>query len=724
MSTPETPKKAPQFSAFKLSPVPAKDDCCCDGACEMQNAPPLPESGNHYSWVVDGMDCTACARKVENAVKQIPGVSHVQVRFATEKLLVSAESDVSEQVVSAVSQAGYSLRSETTPAEKTAPLRENLPLIALVMMMALSWGLEQINHPFGNLAFIATTLVGLYPIARQALRLMKSGSWFAIETLMSVAAIGALFIGATAEAAMVLLLFLIGERLEGWAASRARKGVSALMALKPETATRVAGNERQTVAINALRPGDVIEVAAGGRLPADGTLLTATASFDESALTGESIPVERTAGEKVPAGATSVDRLVQLTVLSEPGDSAIDRILKLIEEAEERRAPVERFIDRFSRIYTPAIMLVALLVTIVPPLFFGAPWEGWIYKGLTLLLIGCPCALVISTPAAITSGLAAAARRGALIKGGAALEQLSQVQQVAFDKTGTLTVGKPQVTGVYPQDIGEDELLTLAAAVEQGSTHPLAQAIVREAQSRGLAIPTATAQRALVGSGIEADIDGKKVLIVAAGKSSNSEVEALEQTGQTVVTVMQDGVAKGMLALRDTLRDDAKEAVAALHQLGIQGVILTGDNPRAAAAIAGELGLDFKAGLLPADKVSAVTELNSHAPLAMIGDGINDAPAMKASTIGIAMGSGTDVALETADAALTHNRLTGLAQMISLARATRANIRQNISIALGLKGIFLVTTLLGITGLWLAVLADTGATVLVTANALRLLRRK
>lgn len=724
MSTPETPKKAPQFSAFKLSPVPAKDDCCCDGACETQNAQPLPESGNHYSWVVDGMDCAACARKVENAVKQIPGVSHVQVRFATEKLLVSAESDVSEQVVSAVSLAGYSLRSETAPAEKTAPLRENLPLIALVMMMALSWGLEQINHPFGNLAFIATTLVGLYPIARQALRLMKSGSWFAIETLMSVAAIGALFIGATAEAAMVLLLFLIGERLEGWAASRARKGVSALMALKPETATRVAGNERQTVAINALRPGDVIEVAAGGRLPADGTLLTATASFDESVLTGESIPVERAAGEKVPAGATSVDRLVQLTVLSEPGDSAIDRILKLIEEAEERRAPVERFIDRFSRIYTPAIMLVALLVTIVPPLFFGAPWEGWIYKGLTLLLIGCPCALVISTPAAITSGLAAAARRGALIKGGAALEQLSQVQQVAFDKTGTLTVGKPQVTGVYPQDIGEDELLTLAAAVEQGSTHPLAQAIVREAQSRGLAIPAATAQRALVGAGIEADIDGKKVLIVAAGKFSNPEVEALEQTGQTVVTVMQDGVAKGMLALRDTLRDDAKEAVAALHQLGVQGVILTGDNPRAAAAIAGELGLDFKAGLLPADKVSAVTELNSHAPLAMIGDGINDAPAMKASTIGIAMGSGTDVALETADAALTHNRLTGLAQMISLARATRANIRQNISIALGLKGIFLVTTLLGITGLWLAVLADTGATVLVTANALRLLRRK
>ena len=723
MSTPEIPKKVPKFSALKLSPVPPKEDCCCEGACETQTQT-LPESGNHYSWVVNGMDCAACARKVENVVKQVPGVSHVQVLFATEKLLVSAENDVSRQVEAAVSKAGYTLRSETAPAEKTSPLKENLPLITLIIMMALSWGLEQINHPFGNLAFIATTLVGLFPIARQALRLMRSGSWFAIETLMSVAAIGALFIGATAEAAMVLLLFLIGERLEGWAASRARKGVSALMALKPETATRVIDGQRETVAINTLRPGDVIEVPAGGRLPADGTLVTATASFDESALTGESIPVARAAGEKVPAGATSVDRLVQLTVLSEPGDSAIDRILRLIEEAEERRAPVERFIDRFSRIYTPAIMLVALLVTVVPPLFFGAPWEGWIYKGLTLLLIGCPCALVISTPAAITSGLAAAARRGALIKGGAALEQLSQVQHIAFDKTGTLTVGRPQVTGVYPQDISEDALLTLAAAVEQGSTHPLAQAIVREAKGRGLNIPQATAQRALVGSGIEAVVEGKKVLIAAADARSTPQVEALEQARQTVVTVMQDGVPMGMLALRDTLRDDAKEAVDALHRLGVQGVILTGDNPRAAAAIAGELGLEFKAGLLPADKVSAVTELNSNAPLAMVGDGINDAPAMKASTIGIAMGSGTDVALETADAALTHNRLTGLAQMIELARATRANIRQNIAIALGLKGIFLVTTLLGMTGLWLAVLADTGATVLVTANALRLLRQR
>lgn len=731
MLTPDTDgKKVPQFSSFKLAPAPRKvDDCCCEGACATEALVPDTIEGTRYTWKVAGMDCAACARKVENAVRQVGGVNQVQVLFATEKLVVDANADIRQHVERAVQKAGYTLRDEQATAEaRESRLQENLPLITLIIMMVISWGLEQFNHPFGQLAFIATTLVGLYPIARQALRLMKTGSWFAIETLMSVAAIGALFIGATAEAAMVLLLFLIGERLEGWAASRARKGVSALMALKPETATRLRDGVREEVAINTLQPGDIIEVAAGGRLPADGRLVSGFASFDESALTGESIPVERSTGEKVPAGATSVDRLVTLEVLSEPGASAIDRILKLIEEAEERRAPIERFIDRFSRIYTPVIMAVALLVTLVPPLLFAASWQEWIYKGLTLLLIGCPCALVISTPAAITSGLAAAARRGALIKGGAALEQLGRVTQVAFDKTGTLTVGKPRVTAIHPASgIGEAELLALAAAVEQGATHPLAQAIVREAQTRELTIPPALEQRALVGSGIEAQVNGERILICAAGKrpaeAFAGQISELESAGQTVVLVLRNDDVIGVLALQDTLRDDARTAIGELNQLGVKGVILTGDNPRAAAAIAGELGLTFKAGLLPEDKVRAVTALNQHAPLAMVGDGINDAPAMKAAAIGIAMGSGTDVALETADAALTHNRLRGLVQMIQLARATHANIRQNIAIALGLKGIFLITTLLGITGLWLAVLADTGATVLVTANALRLLRK-
>ncbi|CAM8037670.1 Zn(II)/Cd(II)/Pb(II) translocating P-type ATPase ZntA [Klebsiella michiganensis] len=734
MSAPESQdKKVPHFSSLKFTPAAKPAESCCTGhACSSETAAENDAlSHARFSWLVEGMDCAACARKVETAVRQVPGVSQVQVLFATEKLLVNAEGNVRPQIESAVRAAGYQLRDENAPRaeESTSWLRENLPLLTLVAMMALSWGLEQFSPPLGEIAFIATTLVGLWPVARQAIRLINSGSWFAIETLMSVAAIGALFIGATAEAAMVLLLFLIGERLEGWAASRARQGVSALMALKPDTAIRVRDGVRETVAQRDLRPGDVIEVAAGGRLPADGQLLSPFASFDESALTGESVPVERNAGERVAAGATSVDRLVQLTVISEPGDSAIDRILKLIEEAEERRAPIERFIDRFSRIYTPAIMVVALLVAIIPPLLFAGAWLPWIYKGLTLLLIGCPCALVISTPAAITSGLAVAARRGALIKGGAALEQLGRVRQVAFDKTGTLTIGQPRVTAVLTTaDIGENDLLALAAAVEQGSSHPLAQAVVREAEQRQLVIPPASGQRALAGSGIEAQVEGRQVLICAAGKNRDPQydepIQQLESAGQTVVLVMRDEALLGIVALRDTLRDDARQAVDELHQLGVQGIILTGDNPRATAAIASELGLAFRAGLLPADKVQAVMALNAQSPLAMVGDGINDAPAMKAATIGIAMGSGTDVALETADAALTHNRLTGLAQMISLARATHANIRQNIAIALGLKGIFLVTTLLGLTGLWLAVLADTGATVLVTANALRLLRKK
>lgn len=729
-------KNPPQFAKAKLSPLPVEaPSCCSDEQCVAgPETATLPDSGERYSWLVAGMDCAACARKVENAVKQIPDVQRVQVLFATEKLLVSAPRDVRSEVEKAVKAAGYTLRNSDAPkTEPPSGWRENLPLLSLIAMMAISWGLEQFNHPFGNLAFIATTLVGLCPIARQAVRLIRSGNWFAIETLMSVAAIGALFIGATAEAAMVLLLFLIGERLESYAASRARRGVSALMALKPEVATRIRNGERETVALSELRPGDIIEVSAGSRLPADGRLLGQTASFDESALTGESVPVEREQNEKVPAGSTSVDRLVQLEVISGPGDSAIDRILRLIEEADERRAPIERFIDRFSRIYTPIIMAIALLAAVVPPLLFGQSWSEWIYKGLALLLIGCPCALVISTPAAITSGLAAAARRGALIKGGAALERLGKIQHIAFDKTGTLTEGKPQVTAIETSgSLSENELLALAASVEQGSTHPLAQAIVREAQSRSLDLPPTQAHRALTGTGVEATFKGETVLLSTPGKlpagllteSCQQRITRLEAEGQTVIAAIRQDELLGVIAMRDTLRSDAREAVEALNKIGVQGVMLTGDNPRAAAAIAGELGMDYRASLLPADKVKAVNELNAQRPLAMVGDGINDAPAMKAATIGIAMGSGTDVALETADAALTHNRLTELAGMIGLARATHNNIRQNITIALGLKAIFLVTTLLGLTGLWLAVLADSGATALVTANALRLLRKK
>ncbi len=696
-----------------------------------------PLSGSQrYSWKVTGMDCPSCAKKIENAVTALPGVDNARVLFATEKLVVDAQSDISQRIQDAVKQAGFTLLgTQTTPADlpKTSRLGEFGPLLLLTALMIVSWALSLVNPELSRIAFIATTLVGLAPVATKAVRLIRSGTPFAIETLMSVAAIGALFIGATAEAAMVLLLFMVGEMLESYAANRARRGVKALMELVPEDALLLQGTQRKRVPVASLRPGDVIEIAPGGRLPADAELLNPFASFDESALTGESVPVERQQGQKVAAGSLSVDQAAQMKVISEPGKNAIDRILQLIEEAEERRAPIERFLDRFSRYYTPAIMLLAIAVILVPPLLYAQPWDIWIYRGLTLLLIGCPCALVISTPAAITSGLAAATRRGALIKGGAALEQLGQVQTIAFDKTGTLTEGKPTVTDVLPLNgISEQQLLTLAAAVEAGSHHPLAQAIINRAEQYGVPLPLAQGRRALAGVGVEGVIDGKTLLISAPAKLAAglltpqdvSQVERLENAGKTAVVVLEDGVPIGLLALRDTLRSDAKQAIAELKALGINGVMLTGDNPRAAAAIATELGLDYRAGLLPEDKVKAVTELSELRPTAMIGDGINDAPAMKASSIGIAMGSGTDVALETADAALTHNRLVGVAEMIRISRATHANIRQNITIALGLKGVFLITTLLGLTGLWLAVLADSGATALVTANALRLLKKR
>ncbi|EMC8778723.1 zinc/cadmium/mercury/lead-transporting ATPase [Providencia rettgeri] len=696
---------------------------------------PTQAASQRFSWIIRGMDCPSCANKIETAVKQISEVKQAKVLFATEKLVVDANTDISVAVRSTVETAGYELLEVGSNSAAAAPpslISEAKPVIILAILMAISWGIEFINPQLGNIAFILTTLFGLYPIARKSLRLMRTGSPFAIETLMTVAAIGAIFIQATEEAAMVILLFMLGEMLESYSAGRARRGVSALMALVPEDAVLIKNGQKTTIPVAQLRPGDIIEIAPGGRLPTDAVLVSGFASFDESALTGESVPVERNVGDKVAAGCLSVDRAVQMQVVSEQGQNAIDRILQLIEEAEERRAPIERFIDRFSRVYTPIIMLISALVIVIPPIFFSAPWETWIYRGLTLLLIGCPCALVISTPAAITSALATATRRGALIKGGAALEQLGTITTIALDKTGTLTEGKPHVTNLVPvEGLSESELVQITASVEVGSHHPLAKAVVNKAEELSLTVTEAQERKALAGKGIEGYLNNKHILVSAPNRLDTplnsewqSKVETLEAEGKTVVVTLENNRVIGLTALQDTLRKDAADTMSMLKALNVNAVMLTGDNPRAASAIAGQLGMEYRAGLLPEDKVTAVMELNRNHSTMMVGDGINDAPAMKASSIGVAMGSGTDVALETADAALTHNRLTGLAEIIALSRATRKIIRENIAIALGLKAVFLVTSLLGITGLWVAVLADSGATALVTANAVRLLRVK
>lgn len=716
----------------------AHGSCCShDHAAPDDTALPELSGSQRYNWQVEGMDCPSCARKIETAVLKIAAVTRAKVMFATEKLVVDAAGDVRADVTSAVQQAGFVLwdlnGSSAAPKKKEEQslLKQATPMLILAVLIALSYALEFVNPEFGKYAFIASTLIGLFPIAKSSLRLIRSGTPFAIETLMTVAAVGAIIIGATEEAAMVILLFLLGEMLESYAAGRARRGVSALMALVPEDAVVIKDGQKVSVPVAQLRPGDIIEIAPGGRLPTDAELLSEFASFDESALTGESVPVERAQGEKVAAGSLSVDRAVQMKVVSEQGQNAIDRILTLIEEAEERRAPIERFIDRFSRYYTPMIMLFSALVIVIPPLFMGQEWYPWIYRGLTLLLIGCPCALVISTPAAITSALAAATRRGALIKGGAALEQLGTVTTVALDKTGTLTEGKPQVTDIVALNNHSDaDVLTFASAVESGSHHPLAKAILERTEALGLTITEAENRKAHAGKGVEGELSGVTILVSAPGKLADglltdaaaTEVTRLENEGKTVVAVVAGNRLTGLIAMQDTLRSDAIEAISQLKAMGVSAVMLTGDNPRAAAAIAGTIGMDFRAGLMPEDKVKAVMALNNEHHTMMVGDGINDAPAMKAASIGVAMGSGTDVALETADAALTHNRLTGIAEVITLSRATRKIIRENITIALGLKAVFLVTTLMGLTGLWVAVLADSGATALVTANAVRLLR--
>ncbi|WP_433587101.1 zinc/cadmium/mercury/lead-transporting ATPase [Providencia alcalifaciens] len=709
--------------------------CCNSAPAANDDVEPTQTAKQRFSWIVRGMDCPSCAAKIENAITQIREVAQAKVLFATEKLVVDADKDVTAIVRSTVEAAGYELHDVGSNSAASTPpslLSEAKPVIILAILMAISWGLEFVNPQLGNVAFILTTLFGLYPIARKSLRLIRTGSPFAIETLMTVAAVGAIFIQATEEAAMVILLFMLGEMLESYSAGRARRGVSALMALVPEDTVLIKDGQKTSVPVAQLRPGDIIEIAPGGRLPTDAVLVSGFASFDESALTGESVPVERSAGEKVAAGCLSVDKAVQMEVVSEQGQNAIDRILQLIEEAEERRAPIERFIDRFSRIYTPIIMLISALVIVIPPLFFSAAWDTWIYRGLTLLLIGCPCALVISTPAAITSALATATRRGALIKGGAALEQLGTVTTIALDKTGTLTEGKPHVTDVVPvEGMSESELIRITASVEVGSHHPLAKAIVNKAEELSITVEEALERKALAGKGVEGSFNGKQVLVSAPSRVEpplnsqwQAKVEALEAQGKTVVVTLEDNHVIGLTALQDTLRSDAADAMAMLKSLNVNAVMLTGDNPRAASAIANQLGMEFRAGLLPEDKVTAVMELNRNHNTMMVGDGINDAPAMKASSIGVAMGGGTDVALETADAALTHNRLTGLPEIVALSRATRKIIRENITIALGLKAVFLVTSLLGITGLWVAVLADSGATALVTANAVRLLRVK
>jgi Cd2+/Zn2+-exporting ATPase len=547
-----------------------------------------------------------------------------------------------------------------------------------------------------------------------------------------VAALGALLIGASAEAATVVVLFLGGEVMEGIAAGRARAGVSALTATVPRTALLVEEAGVRQVPASTIEIDQVVLVRPGDRVPVDGIVVEGASALDESPVTGESVPVPRDAGDRLLAGSVNGSGALQVRATHRAADNTIARIIHMVEEAQASRAPTARFIERFSQVYTPVVVVAAALTVVGPPLLVGADWATWIYRGLALLLIGCPCALVLSTPAAITSAIAAGARRGMLIKGGAALETIGRVRTIAFDKTGTLTWGEPRITDIVALSGTERSVLALAASVEKGSGHPLARTILVRAEADGIPLRPVSNARAIPGHAVMAIVAGTQVTVGSPRYAAleygalpalvEARVSALKAEGKTVVLVLSRGITVGIIAMQDEPRADAAAGLRELDRLGIHSIMLTGDNCGTAAAIGVALGLDAHGELLPEDKLDRIAALKAHGPVAMVGDGINDAPALAAASVGIAMGGGTDVALETADAALLRGRVSDVSALVRLSRATMRNIHQNVAIALGLKAVFLVTTLAGITGLWPAILADTGATVIVTLNALRLLR--
>lgn len=600
--------------------------------------------------------------------------------------------------------------------------------------LVVAYAVGHLVPAIASYAFIVAMLIGLVPIARRAIIAALSGTPFSIEMLMTIAAVGAVIINAGEEAATVVFLFLVGEMLEGVAAGKARESIQSLAGLVPKNALLEDNGQTREVPAESLAVGATIMVRPGDRISADGIIISGESAIDEAPVTGESTPVRKGVDAVVFAGTVNGDAVLRVRVTAAAADNTIARVVKLVEEAQESKAPTERFIDRFSRYYTPGVVVVAALVAVVPPLLFAGPWGEWVYKGLAILLIGCPCALVISTPAAIAASLSTGARRGLLMKGGAVLETLGKVTMVAFDKTGTLTEGRPQVTDIISFGLSEAQVLSRAAVLEQGSSHPLALAILNRAKSDGVPVPPAFELEALAGRGVSGKVGGETLDLLsppaarergALSAEQDARIAALNDEGKSLSVLLVNGVAAGLIAMRDEPREDAEAGLAALKSAGVKAMMLTGDNKRTAAAVAGMLGIDWRGEMMPEDKQRVVGELKHQGFIvAKVGDGINDAPALAAADIGIAMGGGTDVALETADAAVLHGRVGDVARMIELSKRTMRNILQNITIALALKAVFLVTTIAGITGLWPAILADTGATVLVTINALRLLRIK
>jgi Cd2+/Zn2+-exporting ATPase len=744
---------------------------------------------------ITGMDCADCAAALEKGVGNLAGVQNCSVNFGAARL--KAEFDPARTneavIIERIHALGYDVHSETSnQIERIASQRGGIlgffpflfkrtdttlaaiggTLVALGMLAEFFHASEN----FAQIVYWLALVIAGYPIARSGGRRLWLNREININLLMALAAIGAVIIGEEAEAATVIFLFAIGEALEGYTMDRARNSIRKLMMLTPAEATALrpcwdcrehlgrdgymggpcpfCSAHETRVAIERLKVGETILVKPGERIPVDGVVLTGASAINQAPITGESIPVAKTAGDEIFAGTVNGQGTLEVRVLRQAADSTLSNIIHLVKEAQSQRAPSQRFIDRFARIYTPAVVVVALLVAILPPLLFHAPFwnladgtHGWLYRALTLLVISCPCALVISTPVTIVSAISAAAKNGVLIKGGAYLEALAKVRAFAFDKTGTLTYGQPIVVELRSFDCQHtadkecescDDVLQLAAAVERRSEHPLAQAVVNAAGERkphnGY---VAQEVEAITGRGVRGKVNGKSIVVGSHAlfdaehphdKIICSEVDAVEKNGRTTMLVSADERLAGYIAVADKTRDTSRAAIEELKKLGIEkSVMLTGDNQTAAQTIASVIGVDeVRAQLLPDQKLAAVKSLrDEYQRVAMVGDGINDAPALASADVGIAMGTaGTAQAIETADVALMSDNLNKLPFAIKISRQAMRVIKQNVAISLLLKFVFLALALPGLATLWMAVIADTGASLLVTVNGMRLLKAK
>jgi Cd2+/Zn2+-exporting ATPase len=697
------------------------------------------------------MDCPSCAATIERALGTLDGVRDVHVDVVSGRVRVEyIEGAVGPGDLSnAIRRVGY--RVVEADAGRTAAVRVRHETASerwarhgrLVMIIAsgLALGLALIVDELGEPRAVVLGLLALATI---------TGGWFVVPRgvraalnlaldmnfLMSVAAAGAWIIGEPTEAAATLFLFSIAELLEAHSMDRARNAIRALIDLSPAEATVLRGTEEKRVRASDVDVGETVVVQPGEKIAVDGDVTSGRSTVNQAPITGESMPVDKETGDTVFAGSLNGHGALRVRSTKPASDTTLARIIHAVEEAQASRAPSQRFVDRFARIYTPAVVLVAALIAIVPPLAGLGAWDTWIYRALAMLVVACPCALVISTPVSIVSGLTGAARNGILIKGGAHLENAGTITTVCFDKTGTLTTGLPTLTDVLPfGGRTEDDIVRLAASVERHSEHPLARAVVESSYARGIALAGSSEFQALPGRGARATVDGTVIVLAnerlarelgVVMPSADATLERLAREGKSVVIVIAEREAVGALAIADELRPEATAAVRSLRDAGIANVVmLTGDNQGTARAVARQLGIDaYHAELLPEDKVRVVRELEARGErVAFVGDGVNDAPALAASTVGIAMGvAGTDVALETADIALMGDDLTNVSAAIRRSRKTLRVIRQNVWFSIMVKAVFLVLAVSGLATLWMAVAADMGASLVVVVNGMRAMR--